>query len=66
MMNKINNGLTVATREMPHMESVSFGIWIRTGVRYENTKNNGVSHLLEHLLFKGTDNRDMKKIKALL
>ena len=63
MMDKITNGLAVATREMPHMESVSFGIWIRTGVRYENAKNNGVSHLLEHLLFKGTKTRDMKKIK---
>ena len=60
---KINNGLTVATREMDHMESVSFGIWIRTGVRCENNANNGISHLLEHLLFKGTNTRDMKQIK---
>ena len=62
-MNKLANGLAVTAREMPHMESVSFGIWIRTGVRYESFKNNGVSHLLEHLLFKGTKTRDMKKIK---
>jgi predicted Zn-dependent peptidase len=63
MAKKTDNGLTVTTKEMPHMESVSFGIWIRTGVRYETKANNGVSHLLEHLLFKGTENRDMKKIK---
>lgn len=63
MIKKIENGLSVATKEMSHMESVSFGIWIRTGVRYEDNANNGISHLLEHLLFKGTKTRDMKKIK---
>ena len=62
-ISKIKNGLTIATKEMVHMESVSFGVWIRTGVRYENNVNNGISHLLEHLLFKGTKTRDMKKIK---
>lgn len=62
-VNKIKNGLTVAVKEMAHMESVSFGIWIRTGVRYENNINNGISHLLEHMLFKGTKTRDMRKIK---
>lgn len=60
---KIDNGLTVATNPMSHMESVSFGIWIRAGVRYEDTNNNGITHLLEHSLFKGTKTRDMKKIK---
>lgn len=63
MIKKIENGLTVAVKEMGHMESVSLGIWIRTGVRYEDNANNGISHLLEHLLFKGTKKRDMKKIK---
>lgn len=60
---KIDNGLTVAVNPMSHMESVSFGIWIRAGVRYEDTNNNGITHLLEHSLFKGTKTRDMKKIK---
>lgn len=60
---KIGNGLTVATNPMSHMESVSLGIWIRAGVRYEDVHNNGITHLLEHLLFKGTEKRDMKKIK---
>jgi len=60
---KIDNGLTVATNPMSHMESVSFGIWIRAGVRYEDADNNGITHLLEHSLFKGTKTRDMKKIK---
>lgn len=63
LIEKMDNGLTVAAKPMSHMESVSFGIWIRAGVRHEDTSNNGISHLLEHLLFKGTKTRDMKKIK---
>ena len=59
----MDNGLAVAAKPMSHMESVSFGIWIKAGARYENTKNNGISHLLEHLLFKGTKTRGMKEIK---
>ncbi|MDO8536051.1 MAG: pitrilysin family protein [Candidatus Omnitrophota bacterium] len=66
-MNKLaeimDNGLAVAAKPMSHMESVSFGIWIKAGARYENTKNNGISHLLEHLLFKGTKTRGMREIK---
>ena len=60
---KLDNGLLVAAMPMNHMESVSIGIWIRAGGRYENELNSGISHLLEHLLFKGTIKRDMKKIK---
>ena len=48
---------------MEHMESVAIGIWIRAGGRFEEASNNGISHLLEHLLFKGTANRDMMTIK---
>ena len=59
-MKILKNGLKVAAHSMEHMESVSIGIWIRAGSRYENNDNNGISHLLEHLLFKGTVNRDMK------
>ncbi|MFA6320893.1 MAG: pitrilysin family protein [Candidatus Omnitrophota bacterium] len=59
----IENGLKVVTLPMDHMESVSIGIWIRAGGRFEEAKNNGISHLLEHLLFKGTANRDMMTIK---
>ncbi len=54
MIKKIENGLSVATKEMSHMESVSFGIWIRTGVRYEDNAHNDISHLLDDLLIKGT------------
>ncbi len=59
----LDNGLKAVTKPMEHMESVAIGIWIRAGGRYENPKNNGISHLLEHLLFKGTNKRDMMAIK---
>ena len=59
----LENGLKVATLPMSYMESVAIGIWIRAGGRFEEAKNNGISHLLEHLLFKGTANRDMMTIK---
>jgi len=59
----LKNGLKVVTRPMNHMESVAIGIWIRAGGRYEDKATSGISHLLEHLLFKGTVSRDMKMIK---
>ncbi|MDD5428004.1 MAG: pitrilysin family protein [Candidatus Omnitrophica bacterium] len=59
----LENGLRIATLPMNHMESVAIGIWIKAGGRFENAKNSGISHLLEHLLFKGTANRDMMTIK---
>lgn len=59
----LDNGLKVASHPMKHMESVAMGVWIRAGGRYEDKINNGISHLLEHLLFKGTEKRDMMTIK---
>jgi len=59
----LDNLFRVATESMAHMESVALGVWIRAGGRYENQKNSGISHLLEHLLFKGTEKRDMITIK---
>ncbi|MDD5437100.1 MAG: pitrilysin family protein, partial [Candidatus Omnitrophica bacterium] len=59
----LENGLKAAAEPMNHMESVAIGIWIRAGGRFEAAKNNGISHLLEHLLFKGTEKRDMMTIK---
>jgi predicted Zn-dependent peptidase len=59
----LDNGLKLVTMPMDNMESVSIGVWIRAGGRYENAKLNGISHLLEHILFKGTTRRDMKTIK---
>jgi predicted Zn-dependent peptidase len=59
---QLQNGLTVATAEMPHMLSVSVGLWIGVGSRYEPPELNGVCHFIEHLLFKGTKRRSAKEI----
>jgi predicted Zn-dependent peptidase len=56
------NGLVVVTAEMPHMASVSLGIWVGVGGRYEPAPLCGASHFIEHLLFKGTRNRSAKQI----
>ncbi|HUR36571.1 MAG TPA: pitrilysin family protein [Terriglobales bacterium] len=51
------NGLTILTEEMQHIRSVSIGIWVRTGSRHEEPAVNGISHFVEHMVFKGTKNR---------
>lgn len=56
------NGLTVATATMPHMASVSLGIWVGVGGRHEPARLNGVSHFIEHMLFKGTRKRSALEI----
>ncbi|MDX1950773.1 MAG: pitrilysin family protein [Verrucomicrobiota bacterium] len=56
------NGVTIATAEMPHMSSVSIGIWVAVGGRYEPAQFSGVSHFIEHMLFKGTRRRNSKEI----
>lgn len=55
-------GLRVATAEMPHMASVSLGIWVGIGSRYEPAALNGVCHFIEHMLFKGTPRRSAREI----
>src|SRR6266571_1099842 len=59
---RLSNGLMVATAEMPHMASVSLGFWVGVGGRYEPAELNGVSHFIEHMLFKGTKRRSAKEI----
>jgi len=59
----LNNGLRIVSYRMPGMRSVSMGIWVKAGGRYENKSNSGISHAIEHLLFKGTKHRSAKKIK---
>ena len=61
-VSSLNNGVTVATAEMPHMTSVSVGLWLGVGARYESAELNGVCHFIEHLLFKGTRKRSAKEI----
>jgi predicted Zn-dependent peptidase len=56
------NGLTVITEEMEHIRSVSIGIWVKTGSRDESAEWNGISHFIEHMVFKGTKHRSAEDI----
>jgi predicted Zn-dependent peptidase len=56
------NGLRVATDTMSHVESATVGIWTSCGARNETAAENGVAHLLEHMLFKGTEHRNAQQI----
>jgi predicted Zn-dependent peptidase len=56
------NGLTVITEQMQHLRSASIGIWLETGSRDEDSHWNGISHFIEHMLFKGTVNRTAEEI----
>jgi predicted Zn-dependent peptidase len=56
------NGLTVITEEMQHIRSVSIGIWVKTGSRDEDSEFNGISHFIEHMVFKGTEHRSAEDI----
>ncbi|HMD83939.1 MAG TPA: pitrilysin family protein [Terriglobia bacterium] len=56
------NGLTILTESMSSVRSVSVGIWLRTGARQERIEDNGISHFIEHMLFKGTENRSAEEI----
>lgn len=56
------NGLRIVLEKIPTVRSVSIGIWIGTGSRFESQKVNGVSHFIEHMFFKGTKNRSAQEI----
>src|SRR5215470_14568555 len=56
------NGLTIISEEMEHIRSISIGIWIKTGSREEDPQWNGISHFIEHMVFKGTENRSAEDI----
>src|SRR3989338_6150147 len=59
----LSNGTGLAIHPMPHAQSVSVGIWVRAGGRYEPERVAGISHFLEHLLFKGTQRRSCEELK---
>src|SRR6266545_3448992 len=56
------NGLTIITEEMKHILSVSIGIWVKTGSRDEESEVNGITHFVEHMVFKGTKSRSAEDI----
>jgi len=60
--NVLDNGLRVVTESIPFVRSVSFGIWVYNGSRHENVTTNGMSHFIEHMMFKGTGKRTAHEI----
>ena len=58
----LSNGLRVVAEKIPHFRSVSVGLWIGAGSMYETAEENGLSHFIEHMLFKGTQRRSAKQI----
>ena len=62
-LHTLPNGLGLALRPMPHAASVAVGVWAGAGGRYENPDRAGISHFLEHLLFKGTRRRSCEELK---
>ena len=59
---RLPTGLTVVTDAMPHLESASLGVWVGAGSRDERPDEHGISHLLEHMAFKGTKRRTARQI----
>ncbi|SFP09105.1 Predicted Zn-dependent peptidase [Salibacterium halotolerans] len=60
--NRLSNGLRVVTEHTTTVQSMTIGIWIKTGSRYETAEENGISHFLEHMFFKGTVHRSAAEI----
>jgi predicted Zn-dependent peptidase len=61
-MTTLGNGVRVISEKMPHVRSVSVGIWLGAGSRRESPEHNGISHFIEHMLFKGTTSRSAEDI----
>ncbi|MEP6671980.1 MAG: pitrilysin family protein [Chthoniobacter sp.] len=61
-LSRLPNGVRIASVEMPWMRSVSIGVWAGVGGRHESAEMSGISHFMEHLLFKGTKKRTAKRI----
>jgi len=59
---QLPNGVSIVTERMHHVRSVSVGIWVSTGSRRETPDENGISHFIEHMLFKGTNSRSAEEI----
>ncbi len=68
MYNKytLDNGLRIVMEHISHVKSLSIGVWIETGSKNENVSNSGISHFIEHMLFKGTATKTAKDIADLV
>lgn len=62
----LKNGLRVITERRPSVRSISLGVWVDVGSRHESKAENGITHLIEHMVFKGTRRRTAKQIAASL
>lgn len=63
---KLKNGVRVITEKVPGVRSVALGIWVGAGSRHEDEKNSGITHFIEHLMFKGTEKRTAPDIAEAL
>lgn len=61
---KLKNGLRIVGEKMPHVRSVAVGVWVGVGSRAESAAENGISHFMEHMLFKGTKKRTAGQIAS--
>lgn len=59
---KLSNGIIVVLETMPYLKSASFGVWVRVGSANEDDSNNGIAHMIEHMMFKGTHTRSARQI----
>lgn len=59
---KLSNGITVVLEPMDYLNTVAFGVWVKVGSRNETKENNGIAHVIEHMLFKGTTKRTSRQI----
>ncbi len=61
-ISQLSNKITVVTEALPYLQSSSIGVWVRVGSVNEDDSNNGIAHMIEHMLFKGTEKRNAKMI----
>jgi len=62
LITELANGFRIVSHQMPHLETASLGVWVNAGARCEGSGENGISHLLEHMAFKGTARRSAREI----
>ncbi|MDP4087808.1 MAG: pitrilysin family protein [Bacillota bacterium] len=65
-MTRLSNGLRVVVEKIDYVNSVSVGLWVENGSRNEDDKNSGISHFIEHMLFKGTEKRSAKELAEVI
>lgn len=63
---QLDNGVRIVSEKVPGIRSVAIGIWVGAGSRHENDSNSGISHFIEHLMFKGTEKRSASDIAEAL